>query len=80
MLEMTPHQFASSPVLILLSEPEVEQATVFPAEEEAVLVIRMVRLGPVIAEVATLRIISASLVTRPQTGHGHQVVNCPTLK
>ena len=69
MLEMTLHQFASSPVLASLCEPEVEQATVIPAEEEAVLMVRVVRPGPVIAEVAALLIVSTGLVTRHQTGH-----------
>ena len=62
-------QSASSPVLALVSEPETGQVAAPGAEEEAVLVVRVGWLGPVIAEVAALRIISAGLVTRPQAGH-----------
>ena len=60
---------ASSPVLVTLSESEAGQAAGPPAEEEAVLVIRVVRPGPVITEVAAFLIIPAGQVTSPQAGH-----------
>ena len=62
-------QSASSPVLALVSEPETGQVAAPGAEEEAVLVVRVVRPGPVIADVAALLIVSTGLVTRHQTGH-----------
>ena len=61
-------QFASSPVLVILLD-EAEQAAASEAEEVTVLVVRVVRLGPVITVVAAVLIVSTGLVTRHQTGH-----------
>ena len=59
---------ASCPVLVTLPD-EAEQAAATQAEEVTVLVVRVVRPGPVIAEVAALVIVSTGLVTRHQAGH-----------
>ena len=69
-LEITlqPSSSASSPVLVILLD-EAGKATPPPAEEVTCLVVRVVRPGPVITEVAAELIVSTGLVTRHQTGH-----------
>ena len=55
---------ASCPVLVIFPD-EAGQAAAPPAEEETCLMVRVVRPGPVIAEVAAILIINTGLVTRP---------------
>ena len=59
---------ASCPVLVVLPD-EAGPAAAPPAEEVTCLMVRVVRPGPMIAEVAALLIVSTGLVTRPQAGH-----------
>ena len=60
--------FSSCPVLVILLD-EVEEAAASEAEEVTCCMVRVVRPGPVIAEVTALLIINTGLVTRPQAGH-----------
>ena len=67
-MDVALEQFASYPVLVILLD-EAGQAAASEAEEVTVLVVRVVRPGPVIAEVAALVIVSTGLVTQHQAGH-----------
>ena len=53
----------------VFTEPEVAQVAAAGVEEEAVVMVRVIRPGPVMAEVTTLLIRRTGLVTLSQTGN-----------
>mgnify|MGYP001204924472 CR=1 FL=1 len=69
MLVMALQSSPRCPVSVVFTEPEVAQVAAPGVEEEAVVVVRVIRPGPVMAEVTALLILRTGLVTLAQTGN-----------
>ena len=77
---MTFQSSPGSPARVVFTEHKAGQVAAPEVVEEAVFMVRVFRLGSVIAEVTTLLILSTGPVTRFQPRHRNQVVYCRTLE